>query len=70
MTLSIVFITREVRATGLRLFRTVVVPLFRMGLTVEWGTVLQVMELWNRGWITPTDVVWSRSCVHLGPLCS
>lgn len=35
MILSIAFMTREVRATGLRSFRTLAVPLFGTGITVE-----------------------------------
>jgi hypothetical protein len=57
MILSMGLMTREVRVTGLRSFRTLVVPFFGMGIIVErfhiTGTVLLVKEPWNRCWHTP-----------------
>ena len=58
--LSIAFITKEVRATGLRSFSTLVGPFLGMGMTVEcfhfWCTVLQFKEVLNSCWNT------SHSC--------
>lgn len=54
MILSIAIITREVRATGLRAFRTLTVPFFVIGITVDCfhisGNIPWVRELWNRSW--------------------
>ncbi len=89
MTLSIALITREVKATVLRSFGTFVVPFFGMGITVKcfhiWGTVLQVIELWDRSWNTPPSCsaqrhryclvqelcsLWSYWGLSPPPLCS
>lgn len=69
MILSMAFMIREVRATGLRSFRTLVVPFFGMGITVELfhiaGTVLLVKEPWNRCWNTPPSC--SAQCHRVRP---
>lgn len=65
------FMTREVRATGLRSFRTLMVPFFGMGITVEFfhiaWTVL-VKEPWKRCWNTSPSC--SAQCHRVRPQMS
>lgn len=53
------FITRDVRATALRLFRVLMVLFLGIGMTVDcfqrWETMLVSIDFWNRIWNTPPN---------------